>query len=236
MLKAEHITKAFPGRDGKNSQIRAVADVSLELKSGEHVGLAGESGCGKSTLARLLSGLVKPDSGTVTFNGMDIIRLPEKEKRHLRRKIQIIFQNPQQAFHPRMKLYEILAEPVRIFHLAGSRAEERQMILESMEIVGLTTDICSRYPHEISGGQAQRVALLRSLMLKPRVLVADEPTSMLDVSVQAQLLKLIRQVTEKQEIALLLISHDMDVVRAMSDRVLFMHEGRLMPSSVSTRA
>ncbi|MCI8599947.1 MAG: ABC transporter ATP-binding protein [Lachnospiraceae bacterium] len=227
MLRAEHVSKSFCVGRGRNTKIQAVLDVSLEINKGEHLGLVGESGCGKSTLARMLAGLIRPDGGTVLLDGQDIQKLPVKARKEFRRKVQIIFQNPQQAFHPRMKLYETLAEPIRLFHLVETREQERLMLEEAMERMGLTTDIFGRYPHEISGGQAQRIALLRSLMLEPKVLIADEPTSMLDVSVQAQILKLIRQTTEENEIALLLISHDMDVIRAMSDKVIFMHESAL---------
>lgn len=227
MLKAEGLSKTFRSGGIGGRKVKAVCDVSLELHRGERLGIAGESGCGKSTLARMLACLLKPDSGTVSLEGQNIHRLSGKRQRQMRKEIQIIFQNPQQAFHPRMKLYETLAEPIRNFHLAGSREQEERMIREYMEIVGLTPDIFIRFPHEISGGQAQRIALIRSLMLKPEVLIADEPTSMLDVSVQAQLLKLIRQVAEEHGIALLLISHDMDVLRAMSDSVLYMKDGRI---------
>lgn len=220
MLRIEGVSKRF-------RNVRAVQDVSFEVRSGERIGIVGESGCGKSTLARLMTGLIPPDGGAVYYDGCDLRRLRGGRRRVFRRAVQIVFQNPQRAFSPRMRLEQVIREPIQIYRLAASRQEERRLIDGALESAGLTQDILKRYPHEISGGQAQRLALVRILLLKPRLIVADEPTSMLDVSVQAQLLKLLDEIARTNGIALALISHDMDVVRHMCDRAVVMREGRV---------
>lgn len=151
-----------------------------------------------------------------------------QEQKRFRKDVQIIFQNPQQAFNPRMKLYDTIAEPLRLYGLADSRQEERQIVSHYMERMGLSEDILVRYPHEISGGQAQRIAIMRIIMLNPRIMIADEPTTMLDVSVQAQILTMMNQIMQKSKTALLFVSHDLDVIRSMCDTIMVMKEGKIL--------
>lgn len=224
MLRIDGVSKQF-------QNVRAVQNVSFEVRSGERIGIVGESGCGKSTLARLMTGLIQPDGGTICYENCDLRRMSGSRKREFRRAVQIIFQNPQLAYNPKMRLEQVIREPIQIYRLADSRQEERRLIDGALESAGLTQDILKRYPHEISGGQAQRLALVRILLLKPRLIVADEPTSMLDVSVQAQLLELLDEIARKNRIALALISHDMNVVRHMCDRAVVMREGRVCAES-----
>lgn len=224
MLRIDGVSKQF-------QNVRAVQNVSFEVRSGERIGIVGESGCGKSTLARLMTGLIQPDGGTICYENCDLRRMRGARKREFRRAVQIIFQNPQLAYNPKMRLEQVIREPIQIYRLADSRQEERRLIDGALESAGLTQDILKRYPHEISGGQAQRLALVRILLLKPRLIVADEPTSMLDVSVQAQLLELLDEIARKNRIALALVSHDMDVVRHMCDQAVVMRDGRVCAES-----
>jgi len=193
LLMAENLSKEFfKGRLNK-SRIRAVDGVSFSINQGEIMGLVGESGSGKSTVGRLLLLLLEPTEGRIYFNGKELTRLRKKELQNLRKDMQIIFQHPQESLNPRMKIYESMAEPIRLYGLADGKSREKEEILKLLETVGLTEEHLERYPHELSGGQAQRVAIARVLALKPKFVVADEPTSMLDVSVQAQILKLIKK-------------------------------------------
>ena len=227
MLKIENVTKEYTSGIFGTKRVKAVDDVSFSISPKERVGLVGESGCGKSTLARIVGRLLLPSSGTITFYGEDILKMKHEDVKHFRTHVQMIFQNPQQSFSPRMKLYETIAEPLRVHKLVNTKEEEMDRIREAMAQVGLTEDIFTRYPHEISGGQAQRLAIMRILMLKPKLIIADEPTSMLDVSVQAQILQLLSETMERVETSLLFISHDLEVIRAMCDRIIVMQGGRI---------
>ncbi|HBT20556.1 MAG TPA: ABC transporter ATP-binding protein [Peptococcaceae bacterium] len=228
LLMAENLSKEFfKGRLNK-SRIRAVDGVSFSINQGEIMGLVGESGSGKSTVGRLLLLLLEPTEGRIYFNGKELTRLRKKELQNLRKDMQIIFQHPQESLNPRMKIYESMAEPIRLYGLADGKSREKEEILKLLETVGLTEEHLERYPHELSGGQAQRVAIARVLALKPKFVVADEPTSMLDVSVQAQILKLIKKLQREYKISFLFISHDLEVVRAISDRIAIMQKGKIV--------
>jgi len=227
LIRAEDLIKDYY-RGVFRLPVRAVDGVSFTVGEGEVFGLVGESGSGKSTVARLLLLLQKPTEGRVSFDGIELTALRGSQLRRFRPQMQIIFQNPRESLNPRVKIYDALAEPLRLYGLARSRAQEREEIYRLMFSVGLAEEHLNRYPHQLSGGQAQRVAIARALALKPRFIVADEPTSMLDVSVQAQILRLMMELRETYGIAIMLISHDLEVIRAVCDRVAVMHRGKIV--------
>ncbi len=192
------------------------------------MGLVGESGCGKTTLGQLLVKLLEPSGGKIYFKDRDITGLNGKKVFDLRRRMQIVFQHPESAFNPRMRVYDSMAEPVRIHGLAENRQVEKDIIYHSLKEVGIEKELLGRYPRELSGGQIQRLALARVLILKPEFVVADEPTSMLDVSVQAQVLELMQKLKQDYGITMLFISHDLEVVRCISDRLAVMRGGQIV--------
>ncbi|MDN5364994.1 MAG: peptide/nickel transport system ATP-binding protein, partial [Thermacetogenium sp.] len=212
----ENLRKVFVTGVFRKRLVNAVDGVSFTISSGETLGLVGESGCGKSTLARVVLGLIPPSGGRIFFHGQEITEARAAELKKVRRKMQIIFQHPESALNPRMKIYDSLVEPMRIHRLVNNRREEKKKAEELIELVGLHKEHLDRYPHELSGGQIQRVVLARILSLQPEFIVADEPTSMLDVSVQAQVLNLFKEIQKKFNISYLFISHDLEVVRWMS--------------------
>jgi ATPase components of various ABC-type transport systems, contain duplicated ATPase len=205
----------------------AVDNVTLSVKKGESLGLVGESGSGKSTLGRLALRLIEPTSGTVRFDGVDLGTLSRSALRRTRPRMQIVFQDPDTALDPGMTVSDCIAEPMKVWHLVPS-AEQKERVLELMDLVGLQPDLVTRYPFEISGGQKQRVALARVLALQPDFIVADEPTAALDLSVQAQILTLIKTIRKTTDLSVLFISHDLQVIEQMSDRVAVMHKGRII--------
>ena len=208
--------------------IRAVDGVSIRVRRGETTGLVGESGCGKSTLGRLMLRLVEPTFGRVLYDGKDITRLSQRELRPLRRRMQIIFQDPYSSLNPRMTVREIVGEAISIHHLASSRADEAARIAVLLERVGLRADAMERYPHEFSGGQRQRIGIARALAVEPEFIVCDEPTSSLDVSIQAQMINLLVELQETMGIAYLFVSHDLTVVEHVSHRVAVMYLGKIV--------
>ncbi|MDO4851537.1 MAG: dipeptide/oligopeptide/nickel ABC transporter ATP-binding protein [Actinomycetota bacterium] len=228
MLEVQDVSKTFFSGFWGKTRTCALEHVSLAIDEGQMYGLIGGSGSGKTTLSRVIMGFVKPDSGSVLYEGQDLTKLRRKDWRPLRCEVQMIFQNPQKAFNPRFSVYECCAEPIRLFGLASSRDEERQMVYDMLDSVGITRDQMNKYPHEISGGQAQRIAIVRALCLEPRLLICDEPTSMLDVSVQAQIIRLLSRINEERGCAVLFISHDLDVVRHLCDMVSVMHQGKVV--------
>jgi ABC-type oligopeptide transport system ATPase subunit len=207
--------------------VQAVDDVSFQIEEGETLGLVGESGCGKTTLGRSILRLIEPDEGRVVVNGTDVTALSRRDLRQFRSRMQMIFQDAYASLNPRMRVRESIAEPLKI-HRMGDRAAIDRRVRELIEEVGLNEEHLNRRPYELSGGQNQRVVLARILALKPEFIVADEPTSALDVSVQAQILNLIRDLGQEYHMSCLYVSHDLGVIRAMSNRVAVMLEGRIV--------
>lgn len=227
MLEISHLSKIYTSGFWGNKRVEAVKDISFHVGEGEIFGLIGESGSGKTTLARMIGGFLKPSSGEIAFEGHDLVKADAREWYELRRQIQFVFQHPQMTFHPRRDIYFACAEPIRLYHL-DRHISEKEMVRHMLCRVGIPEDQWHKYPHEISGGQAQRIAIARALSLNPKLLICDEPTSMLDVSVQAQILRLLLRANEKYHVAMLFISHDLDVIRAVCQRVAVMYQGEIV--------
>lgn len=213
---------------GKAKQLHAVESVDLEVRPGEALGIVGESGCGKSTLARAVLQLVRPTHGSVVWLGRAIEGLSVAELRPLRRDLQIVFQDPLASLDPRMTVGEIVAEPLRVHRPELDRTSRREEVAGMLERVGLSRDVINRYPHEFSGGQCQRIGIARAMILKPKLLICDEPVSALDVSIQAQIINLLKGLQRDFGMTVLFVSHNLAVVRRMCDRVLVLYLGRTM--------
>jgi oligopeptide transport system ATP-binding protein len=232
LVRAVQLRKEFPaGAEGIFGQrrltIKAVAGVTLDIYGGETLGLVGESGSGKSTLGRLLLRLLEPTSGQVFFDGRDLAALSRKQLRHLRREMQLVFQDPYSSLNPRMRVRAIVAEGIEIHRLARG-PEKEQRIRELLEMVGMDADALDRYPHEFSGGQRQRIGIARALAVSPRFLVLDEPVSALDVSIQAQIINLLQDLQEQLQLTYFFIAHDLRVVKHISQRVAIMYLGKIV--------
>ncbi|WP_415951657.1 ABC transporter ATP-binding protein [Streptomyces sp. KLOTTS4A1] len=227
LLSVRDLTRTFPGRRGRrNAPVRAVDGVSFDIAAGETLGLVGESGCGKSTTGRMIVRLLEPTSGSVTFDGQDISHLGRRELRPVRRKLQMVFQDPHSSLNPRQTVSRIISDPLLV--QGTPAADARRRAAELMELVGLIPEHLDRYPHEFSGGQAQRIGIARSLATNPRLVVADEPVSALDVSVQAQVVNLMERLRHELGLAYLFIAHDLSVVKRVCDRVAVMYLGRIV--------
>ena len=235
LLRAEHIKKYFPIRSGiliqrEIARVHAVDDVSFELRAGETLGLVGESGCGKSTLARCIARLYDITSGSLVFEGNDISKYSRRQLRPVRRDLQMVFQDPYASLNPRKRVGAIIADPLRI-HRVGSRDQIRKRVLELLELVGLSSEHINRYPHEFSGGQRQRIGVARALALKPKLVIADEPVSALDVSIRAQVINLLDDLQDELGLTYIFIAHDLGVVRHVSDRIAVMYLGKIVEIS-----
>jgi oligopeptide transport system ATP-binding protein len=231
LLEVTDLKKHFPIQRGLLSrtvgQVRAVDGVSFSIQAGEVLGLVGESGCGKTTTGRCILRLIEPTSGSVRFEGREVTTMGRRELRSLRREMQIVFQDPYSSLNPRMTVGSMLGEALAIHRLArGAAARER--VAELLTLVGLSPDHARRYPHEFSGGQRQRIGVARALAVRPRLIVADEPVSALDVSIQAQIINLLRELQRKMNLTYLFVAHDLSVVEFISDRVAVMYLGRIV--------
>jgi len=234
LLDVQDLKVWFPAKKSFHSKVktyvRAVDRVSFQIERGEIFCLVGESGCGKTTIANTLLGLVKPTSGKAFFNGMNLFDLHKEDMRKLRQNIQMIFQDPYESLNPHMTIFDIVSEPLEVNHLADSPDQKESRVIESLEAVGLTPpkSFLDSYPHQLSGGQRQRVAIAAALVLKPALIVADEPVSMLDISVRAGILKLMLDLRNEFNLTYLFITHDLATARNFVDRIAVMYLGRIM--------
>ena len=232
LIEVRDLVKHFALTQGigrrASGTVHAVDGLSFDVHEGETLGIVGESGCGKSTTARLLLRLLDPTSGTIALDGRDITALSRKELRPLRREMQMIFQDPYSSLNPRRTIGSIIAEPFAIHDIATGRGERKRRVQELMESVGLNPEHYNRYPHEFSGGQRQRIGVARAIALGPKVVIADEPVSALDVSIQAQILNLLRSLQRDLGLTMVFIAHDLSVVRYMCDRIAVMYLGKIV--------
>jgi oligopeptide transport system ATP-binding protein len=231
IVELENVKKYFPVRQGVFSRghahVHAVDDVTLTVRKGETLGIVGESGCGKSTTARLMLRLLDPTDGTIRFEGQDISRLSHRQMRPLRREMQMIFQDPYASLNPRKTVEQIVSQPFAV-HGGVSKREAKLRVRELLDVVGLSREHATRYPHEFSGGQRQRIGIARALALNPKLIVCDEPVSALDVSVQAQILNLLRALQDEFNLTYVFISHDLSVMRQICTRIAVMYLGRIV--------
>jgi len=226
----EKLKKSFQIAGGlfqKRQQVNAVIDVSFEIEEGTTFSLVGESGCGKSTTGRLITRLIEPSSGSIVVDGKEVATAKQSELKHLRQTVQMMFQDPYASLNPRMKVKELVGEPLEI-HTKLSKAEREKLVLEMLEVVGLNADHADRYAHEFSGGQRQRLGIARALITKPKIIIADEPVSALDVSIQSQILNLLKRLQQEYKISYLFISHDLSVVEHISHYIGVMYLGTIV--------
>ena len=230
LLEVTDLKKHFhiPGGIGRSpGTVRAIDGVSFSIKRGETVGLVGESGCGKTTTGRCVLLLERPTSGTIQFEGVDLASLSPRELRDVRRRVQVIFQDPYSSLNPRMTIGQIIAEPLKVHGIIRDKAKREARVKELLEQVGLLPQHAERYPHQLSGGQRQRVGIARALAMEPSLIICDEPVSALDVSIQAQIVNLLEDLQKRLGLTYLFIAHDLSVVRHISDRVVVMYLGKI---------
>lgn len=225
---SKHFPMAEPGRIFRRTVLKAVNDISFDVQEGEVLSLVGESGCGKTTVGRAITKLDQATGGEILFNGQNIVPMKPSQFRPLRRQIQMIFQDPFASLNPRRTVEQTLAEPLFIHRLASNKKQARTMIKNILDQVGLDIDVMKRHPHEFSGGQRQRIGIARAMIVNPRLIIADEAVSALDVSIQAQVLNLLKTLQRNRQMTMLFISHDLGVVRHISDRIAVMHQGKIV--------
>ena len=221
IIETKNLTKQYGSQ-------KSVADLNIHVKRGRIYGLLGRNGAGKTTTMKMLLGLTKPTSGEVILKGQDFLKLKGEELKKARRNIKMIFQDPYSSLNPRMTVRDIIGEPVDIEHCYKTEEEREKLILDTMELVGLNRDFADRYPHEFSGGQRQRIGIARAIILKPEIIICDEPVSALDVSVQAKIINLLKELQQKLNISYIFISHDLGVVKHIADRVMVMYRGHVV--------
>lgn len=226
LIEVEGLKKYFNVGGGKI--LKAVDNISFNIREGETLGMVGESGCGKSTAGRTILRLYEPTGGSVRFNGTDIYKLPPKKMKSMRRDMQMIFQDPYASLNPRFTVTDIIGEALDIHGMAGSRAERKKRVEELLDMVGLNSDHATRYPHEFSGGQRQRIGIARALAVNPKFIICDEPISALDVSIQAQVVNLLKDLQDRLGLTYLFIAHDLSMVKHISDRVAVMYLGKMV--------
>lgn len=226
LIEVEGLKKYF--NVGKGKVLKAVDNISFNIREGETLGMVGESGCGKTTAGRTVLRLYEPTAGSVRYNGTDIYKLSSGKMKAMRRDMQMIFQDPYASLNPRFTVQDIIGEALDIHGMAGSRAERKKRIEELLDMVGLNHDHATRYPHEFSGGQRQRIGIARSLAVNPKFIVCDEPISALDVSIQAQVVNLLKELQERLGLTYLFIAHDLSMVKHISDRVAVMYLGKMV--------
>ncbi|MEU9121408.1 dipeptide ABC transporter ATP-binding protein [Streptomyces sp. NPDC048506] len=232
LLEVRDLVKHFPLTQGvlfrkQVGAVKAVDGISFDLRKGETLGIVGESGCGKSTVAKMLVGLERPTAGQIRYRGADITTLTGRAMKSVRRNIQMVFQDPYTSLNPRMTVGDIVGEPYEIHPEVAPKGDRRRKVQELLDVVGLNPEYINRYPHQFSGGQRQRIGIARGLALRPEIIVADEPVSALDVSVQAQVVNLLEQLQDEFDLSYVFIAHDLSVVRHISDRVAVMYLGRI---------
>jgi peptide/nickel transport system ATP-binding protein/oligopeptide transport system ATP-binding protein len=237
LLEVQGLVKHFPVKGGAfggvSAHVRAVDGLDFEVKEGETLALVGESGCGKSTVGRLVLRLIEPSAGKVRFEGDDLLALAPEQMRARRRRLQVIFQDPYASLNPRMTVGAMLGEPLFLHGLAKDQAARRKRVSELLELVGLRPEHARRYPHEFSGGQRQRLAIARALAVEPKLIVADEPVSALDVSIQAQVINLMKSLQQRFGLAYIFISHDLAVVKHIADRIAVMYLGKIVETATT---
>ena len=228
MVKIENLVKYFPVAGNRKAKVHAVDGISFEIKKGETLGLVGESGCGKSTTAKTIIRMYDPTAGKIIIDGQDISQLKQRSLKPVRKKIQMVFQDPYSSLNPRMTVLELVAEPLIAQGIISKPSQAKDKIIAMLKSVGLTAEHVSRYPHEFSGGQRQRISLARALILEPEFIICDEPISALDVSIQAQVVNLLQKFKKEQNLTYLFIAHDLSMVRYVSDRVGVMYLGKIV--------
>lgn len=240
LLYCTHVTKEFVTQrrilsGNPNIKVTAVDDISLSIRAGETLGIVGESGSGKSTIGEILGGLQKATQGSVYFEGIDILDADKAQRKHYRRNVQFIFQDPKGSMNPHFTIEKVIGEPLVTLDVCKDKAKIKQEVARMIELVGLEADTIEKYPSELSGGQCQRVAIARALAVNPKVIICDEPVSALDVSVQAQILNLLKDLQKEFGIAYLFISHDIGVVNYMADRIIVMNRGSIVETGDAER-
>ncbi len=230
LLEVKNLKKYFSVSKGF---LHAVDDISFSIEEGQTLGVVGESGCGKSTLGRTLLGLIPATDGTIMFEGHDVTKVSRRQRKELQKEMQFIFQDPFSSLDPRMTVSELIAEPLEVHHVCRNKKERQQRVTELMETVGLAERFEKSYPHELDGGRRQRIGIARALAMNPKFIICDEPVSALDVSIQAQILNLLQDLQESKNLAYIFITHDLSVVRHISDRIMVMYLGCMVEMSAS---
>ncbi len=234
LVEIKNLTKIF--NKNKNNEIKAIDDVSIKINKGEALGIVGESGCGKSTFGKSIIRLLEVPEETIFFEGKDINKITSRrDSLNLNKRIQMIFQDPYASLNPRLKVMDIVGEGIDIHKLAENKAERNEKIYKLLELVGLNKEHANRYPHEFSGGQRQRIGIARALSVEPDLIIADEPISALDVSIQAQIINIIKKLQKERNTTLLFIAHDLSMVKYVSDRIAVMHKGKIVEIASSER-